>query len=161
MTSPEPIAAEELHSCYMDHVRASLIGGCADARDLLAQINRGELLVCWSDAWLAPPARHERRKSSGVAVAGARCSLLASALRQQADAYEMEDCRCSAADCYWLASKLSSGAVQVASRDRVANARQTAAEQRTASEKAEREASRRRARDLDRWQQAEARAGSS
>ena len=134
----EPIAATELHSCYMDTIRAALARGGGDERGLLAQIEAGELLVCWSDPWLA-------FRASGMAGA-VLLNRLVDALRWQAEDYEREGMHISARDCYWLAAKLTGGALQLVSRARVDEAREAQAAQR-------------RGRDLDRWQgKAEARA---
>lgn len=133
----EPIAAAELHSCYMDHIRAALIGGAGEARDLLAQLNRGELLLCWSDAWLALRAP----SFDGVA----RLSWLVDALHKQSEDYRRDSLLISAADCYWLAGKVTTGALQLATPARVNEVREAQAAQR-------------RALYLERWQrQAEAR----
>ncbi len=139
MATVEPIAATELLDCLQDHVRAALIRGGGDERELLAEISRGDLLLCWTDAWLA-------LRASGVAGCY-RLSRLADALRWQAEDYEREGLHISARDCWWLAAKLTGGALQLAARARVDEAREA-------------QASQRRGLDLDRWQQqAEARVG--
>lgn len=141
MTHAEPIAADELHACYLDTIRAALIGGTDEQREILAQINRGELVLCWSDPWLA-------FRASGSAGC-IRLGALFAALQRQADAYDADGMNISASDCHWLAAKLTAGALVLATRARVDEAREAQAAQR-------------RGRDLDRWQrQAEARAGFS
>lgn len=117
--APEPIAAAELHSCYLDHIRTALIGGSDAERDLLARINRGELLICWFDAWLA-------FRASGMDGCQ-RLALLQAALWRQAGEYEAGGLTISAGDCYWLAAKLTGGALQLATAERVAEAREAAA----------------------------------
>jgi hypothetical protein len=121
----------------LDHVRAALIRGGGSDRVLLAELNRGEWLLCWTDAWLA-------LRASGVPGCY-KLATLADALRWQAEDYDRESLSISARDCYWLAAKLTGGALQLATRARVDEAREAQAAQR-------------RGCDLDRWQQlAEAR----
>jgi hypothetical protein len=139
MASTEPIAAQELAGCYLDHVRSGLIVGSEEARDLLGQINRGDLLICWSDPWLA-------FRASGMDGC-ARLALLVAALRTEADRDDREGLHISARDCHWLIAKLNGGALQIATRARVDSAREAQAAQR-------------RALDLERRQrEAEARVG--
>jgi hypothetical protein len=134
----EPIAADELHECYREYVRTALARGGGDERQLLAQIEAGQLLLCWSDPWLA-------FRASGMAGA-VLLNRLVDALRWQAEDYDRDGLNISARDCLWLAAKLTGGALQLATLARVDEAREAQAAQR-------------RGRDLDRWQQqAEARA---
>ena len=138
MATPEPIAAAELHECYLDTIREALIGGGDDGRELLAQLNRGELFICWSDPWLA------FRASRALAYP---LIVLLSHLRRQADAYAADGMHISDRDCLGLAATLTGGALQLVTRARVDEAREAQAAQR-------------RGRDLNRWQQqAEARVG--
>lgn len=136
-TTTTTAAAVELADCMMYHVRTALIGGNDEARELLAELNRGDVLLCWTDAWLAC-------RASGVAGCYRLASLI-EALHNQANAYDDDGCSISAGDCYWLAAKLSGAALVLATRARADEAREA-------------EAAHRRGRDLDRWQQqAEAR----
>jgi hypothetical protein len=130
MTTPEPIAAAELGPAMLDHVRAALIRGGGDEHELLAQINRGELFLCWTDCWLGLRAR----------IAGLQQSRLCDALRWQAEDYTRDGLHISARDCDWLAAKLTGGALQLVTAAHVSQAREAQAAQR-------------RGHDLDHWQQ--------
>jgi hypothetical protein len=101
----------------LDHVRAALIGGGGDERELLAQINRGELFLCWTDSWLGLRAR----------IAGSQESRLCDALRWQAEDYTRNGLHISARDCDWLAAKLTGGAVQLVTAAHVSQAREAQA----------------------------------
>jgi len=153
------IAARELHSCYLDLVRFALIGGSDAERDLLARINRGELLICWIDAWLPFTASSSYAERDLLALLQAALWRATDLLGRQAGDYQSGGLTMGAGDCYWLAAKLTNGALQLATAARVADARKAAVLARDAAIEAEREGARRRALDLQRWQaEAEARA---
>ena len=118
MTTLKPIAAVELHNCHLETVHAALFKGAGNERRLLRDLDSRDRLLCWTDPYLP---------FSGSAVAGChRTATLISALRWLAEDYNDEGLTISARDCDWLVAKLTGGALQLVTADRVHEAREAA-----------------------------------
>ena len=128
-------------ACVLD----ALNNGTTEARGLAAAITARQLVL----AWTCPGLPWHPMANVGQLAA------LTDALGAQAFAYADAGLHVSTSDCYWLVAKLRGGALQIVTAERVAVARD-----RAEGLAIEAEASRRRGRDLKRWQQdAKARAG--
>jgi len=74
---------------------------------LLDQILAGDLLLCWTDPWI------------GLSPAGCpQNKLLADSLRWRGEDDAVAGLQNTARDCFWLASKVSGGMLQLVTRDR-------------------------------------------
>jgi hypothetical protein len=115
-----PIAAQEVDERYAALVRSALsAGGDGASARLLAEIESGVLLVCWSDAWLA-------LRASGVDGCY-RLSALTDCLEWHAEDCDSEEQPDTAKDCRFLAKALAVGSLQLAPRARVDEAREAQA----------------------------------
>jgi len=112
-TTTEP---RELAGGMLAVVLEALGNGTPEARKLGHELAKGHKAIAWTCPelpWLA----------LRTTAAAAQLQLLTDALGAQAFAYAADGLHISAGDCWWLAAKLTGGALQIATAGRIAAAR--------------------------------------
>lgn len=111
-TTTEP---RELATGMVAVVLEALDNGTPEARKLGHELAKGRQAI----AWTCPELPWVALRSP---AAMQRLHVLTDALGAQAWAYAADGLTISAGDCHWLVAKLTGGALQVASADRIAAA---------------------------------------
>ena len=96
-----------LTETHMQYVFNALHDRSGAETSLMAEILSGNLLICWTDPWIGlPHADCPQNK------------LLAESLRWLGEDNAVAGLQNTARDCFWLASKVSGGMLQLVAHDR-------------------------------------------
>ena len=96
-----------LTETHMQYVFNALHDRSGAETSLLAEILSGNLLICWTDPWIGlPPADCPQNQR------------LADSLRWLGEDNAVAGLQNTARDCFWLASKVSGGMLQLVAHDR-------------------------------------------